>query len=51
MIVGEAGTGAETVAHVREVTPDVFVIDLNMPAIGGVEATRHIAKVSPLTAS
>jgi DNA-binding NarL/FixJ family response regulator len=48
-IVGEAATGAEAVAHVRELTPDVVVMDLNMPAMGGVEATRHIAEVSPLT--
>jgi DNA-binding NarL/FixJ family response regulator len=34
---------------VRELTPDVVVMDLNMPAMGGVEATRHIAEVSPLT--
>ena len=48
-IVGEAGTGAEAVAYVRELTPDVVVMDLNMPSMGGVEATRHIAEVSPLT--
>src|SRR5690349_24351975 len=48
-IVGEAGTGGEAVAYVRELTPDVVVMDLNMPAMGGVEATRHIAEVSPLT--
>ena len=48
-IVGEAATGAEAVAHVREITPDVVVMDLNMPSMGGVEATRHIAEVSPLT--
>ena len=48
-IVGEAGTGAEAVAYVRELTPDVVVMDLNMPSMGGVEATRHIAEVSLLT--
>ena len=36
-IVGEAATGAEAVAHVREITPDVVVMDLNMPSMGGVE--------------
>ena len=48
-IVGEAATGTEAVALVRDLTPDVVVMDLNMPAMGGVEATRHIAEVSPLT--
>jgi DNA-binding NarL/FixJ family response regulator len=48
-IVGEAATGTEAVTSVRELTPDVVVMDLNMPGMGGVEATRHIAEVSPLT--
>jgi len=48
-IVGEAPTGAEAVRHVRELAPDVVVMDLNMPGMGGVEATRHIAGISPLT--
>ena len=48
-VIGEATTGSEAVAHVREMTPDVVVMDLNMPAMGGVEATRHIAEVAPLT--
>ena len=48
-IVGEAGTGAEAVAHVSELAPDVVVMDLNMPGMGGVEATRQISMVAPLT--
>ena len=48
-IVGEAATGAEAIAHVGETSPDVVVMDLNMPSMGGVEATRHIAEVAPLT--
>ncbi len=48
-VIGEAATGSEAVAHVGELTPDVVVMDLDMPAMGGVEATRHIAEVSPLT--
>jgi len=48
-IVGEAATGGEAVAHVGELSPDVVVMDLNMPSMGGVEATRHITEVAPLT--
>jgi len=48
-IVGEAAAGHEALEIVREVAPDVVVMDLNMPGMGGVEATRHISTVAPLT--
>src|ERR671931_943197 len=48
-IVGEASGGAEAVRIVREIAPDVVVMDLNMPGMGGVEATRHITTLAPLT--
>ena len=49
VIVGEAASGAEAVKIVRELAPDVVVMDLNMPGMGGVDATRHITAVAPLT--
>ena len=48
-VVGEASNGAEAVRMVRELAPDVVVMDLNMPTMSGVEATRHITALSPLT--
>jgi DNA-binding NarL/FixJ family response regulator len=49
LVVGEADTGTEALKQVREVAPDVVVMDLNMPGISGVEATRQISMIAPLT--
>src|SRR5438067_11058673 len=48
-IVGEAGDGAQAVTQVRELAPDVVVMDLNTPGVTGVEATRQISSIAPLT--
>jgi two-component system response regulator NreC len=41
-VVGEASTGDEAVELVRELQPDIVVMDLSMPGSGGLEATRRI---------
>jgi len=48
-VVGEAATGEEAVRAVRQATPDVVVMDLNMPGMSGVDATRQITAEAPLT--
>ena len=48
-IVGEAGTGSEALGIVRDATPEVVIMDLHMPGMGGVDAIRHISRDTPLT--
>jgi DNA-binding NarL/FixJ family response regulator len=48
-VVGEAQTGMEALRMIKDLAPEVVIMDLNMPGISGVEATRQIAMVAPLT--
>jgi two-component system, NarL family, response regulator LiaR len=48
-VVGEAESGAEAVRRVADIVPDVVLMDLLMPDMDGVEATRQIKRLSPRT--
>ena len=48
-VVGEAANGDEAVRLVEEHAPDVVLMDLNMPGMSGIDATREIISVAPLT--
>jgi DNA-binding NarL/FixJ family response regulator len=46
-LVGEATDGEEAVALALELRPDVVLMDLNMPGVSGIEATRRVLEASP----
>jgi serine/threonine protein kinase/DNA-binding NarL/FixJ family response regulator len=46
-VVAEAGSGSEAIELARETTPHVVLMDLNMPSVGGVDATRRIVEEAP----
>jgi DNA-binding NarL/FixJ family response regulator len=49
-VVGVASTGEQAIELATRLRPDVAFMDLNLPGISGIEATRRIAAVSPATA-
>ena len=49
-VVGEAGTGAEAVEVTRRTRPDVVLMDVRMPELDGIEATRQITATADLAA-
>jgi DNA-binding NarL/FixJ family response regulator len=46
-VIGEATDGAEAISQALKLKPNVILMDLHMPGINGIEATRHILRVHP----
>lgn len=49
-VIGEASSGEEAVALAKKLRPDVVVMDISMPGIGGLEATKRITEKDPAPA-
>jgi DNA-binding NarL/FixJ family response regulator len=48
-VIGEAEDGREAVSQVEKLRPKIVIMDVTMPSLNGIEATRHIKKASPET--
>lgn len=46
-VIAEASSGEEAIKLVRQQKPDVIIMDVNMPGIGGIEATRKLLQLYP----
>jgi two-component system invasion response regulator UvrY len=49
-VVGEATSGEDAVAQAADLAPDLVLMDINLPGINGIEATRQIVTARPGTA-
>lgn len=49
-VVGEAVTGEDAVSRAADLEPDLVLMDINLPGINGIEATRQIVEARPETA-
>lgn len=48
-VVGEAGNGLQAIEMAQELKPDIVILDITMPEMGGLEAIEKILEVSPNT--
>lgn len=46
-VIGEAGSGEEAIAHATDLQPNIILMDLKMPGMNGIDATRKINEVYP----
>ena len=46
-VVGEARSGEEALSAVQAVQPEIVLMDVNMPGMGGLEATRKLLRINP----
>lgn len=48
-VIGQAESGEEAISLVRTYSPDIVLLDVNMPGIGGIETTRRLLQSAPQT--
>ncbi len=48
-VIGEARDGKEAILKTKELKPDIVLMDVRMPEMGGIEATRRISQIMPET--
>ena len=48
-VIGEAREGKEAILKTKELKPDIVLMDVRMPEMGGIEATRRISQIMPET--
>ena len=50
-VVGEAANGREAVEKASKLKPDIAIVDISMPDLDGLQATRQIREIAPTTES